>query len=137
MSQMSTKIGKKTDHSPNKRHNRNSSSFCIGQAEYGVVAKIDAYKARKEPIPFGMSEKIWDLDSYKDNFDKFQEVFGTIKRKYDEDEARLKEIRALKASGENSMASRMMTNNYGKRLSKQDSNTSFNSNIINPKKVGA
>lgn len=132
MSQMSTKHGKKTtDHSPNKRHIRNSSSFGIGQAEYGVVAKIDAYKARKEPIPFGMSEKIWDLDSYKDNFDKFQEVFGTIKRKYDEDESRLKEIRAQKASGgETGMASRMMTNNYGKRLSKQDSNTSFNSNMI-------
>jgi len=45
-----------------------------------LVQQIDAYRARKEPIPFGMSEKIWDLDSYRENFEKFQQYFPQIQR---------------------------------------------------------
>ena len=40
-----------------------------------------------------MSEKIWDLDSYKENFDRYTEEFAKIKRKYDQDEDRLRELR--------------------------------------------
>lgn len=57
--------------------------FGISQSEVGIIASLDAYKARKEPIPFGMSEKIWDLDSYKQNFDNFTEYFRETKRKYE------------------------------------------------------
>ena len=39
---------------------------------------LDAYKARKEPIPFGMSEKIWDLDSYKKDYKNFMSEFERI-----------------------------------------------------------
>lgn len=67
--------------------------FGINQSEVGIIASLDAYKARKEPIPFGMSEKIWDLDSYKQNFERFEKEFGKIKRKYEQDEERLRELR--------------------------------------------
>ena len=40
-------------------------------------------------MPFGMSEKIWELDDYRDNFKNFQDEFVRIKQKYEEDERRL------------------------------------------------
>lgn len=61
-----------------------------------LVQKVDAYRARKEPIPFGMSEDIWDLDSYRENYEKFEDAFKNIQRRYEEDQHRLKEIQKEK-----------------------------------------
>ena len=77
-----------------------------------------------------MSKKIWDLDSYKDNFDRYTEEFARIKRKYDEDEARLREIRSGTAHGsqdasQNKLGSRMRPS---PALGRQDSSMSFNLN---------
>ena len=47
-------------------------------AWHEIPVLLDAYKARKEPIPFGMSEKIWDLDSYKKDYKNFMSEFERI-----------------------------------------------------------
>ena len=57
--------------SPGKRRDGNDSGFANAATDFGIINDLDRYKARKEPIPFGMSEKIWDLDSYKDNFERY------------------------------------------------------------------
>ena len=67
--------------SPTKHSKRDfGGPFVVSQSEAAIISSLDAYKARKEPIPFGMSEKIWDLDSYKDNFEKYTMELGRIKR---------------------------------------------------------
>lgn len=41
-----------------------------------------------------MSEKIWDLDSYKKNYKNFMSEFERIQKDYEEGEKRLKQLRA-------------------------------------------
>ena len=94
LSQISLKTGGRASHpetaSPGKRKEEgNGGSFEMGSAQKGIVTKIDAYKARKEPLPFGMDAKIWRLDDYKSDFDKFKDVFKKIAERYAEDEKRL------------------------------------------------
>ena len=88
--------------------------------------QIDAYKARKEPIPFGMSEKIWDLDSYKDNYKKFYAEFERIQKDYNEGEERLKELKA------NPGLALQDNNNFDKRALMAGSST-----IIHPSTLAA
>ena len=82
--------------SPSKRREGNSSALGMGHEQLALVQKVDAYRARKEPIPFGMSESIWDLDSYRENFEKFEDAFKSIQRRYEDDQHRLKEIQKEK-----------------------------------------
>lgn len=104
-----------------------------------IPQQIDAYKARKEPIPFGMSEKIWDLDSYKDNFKLFKAEFNKIEEEYNKGERRLEEIRAFKSGmgagheGGGSSAlekSGLLGTRERARIKHQDSTTSFASGGI-------
>ena len=72
--------------SPNKKQDNNLSPFKMGAAWAVPVQQVEKYRARKEDIPFDMHEKAWDLDSCRDNFDKFQSYFSTtVERKWHED----------------------------------------------------
>ena len=50
------------------------------EAEKNILKVIEWHRSLKEPIPFGMSEKIWDLDSYKTNFDNYCAELERIER---------------------------------------------------------
>ena len=64
--------------------------FKLDEADYGIIGAIDDYKTRKEPLPFGMSEKIWDLESYKPNFENFKNFFNEVKQDYESGERRIR-----------------------------------------------
>ena len=44
---------------------------------------IEKYRARKEAIPFGMSESIWELDKTTENFARYAEELQYQRRKYE------------------------------------------------------
>ena len=71
-----------------------------------------------------MSEKIWDLDSYKENFYKFQEEFNRISQRYAEDQARLEQLR--NPNHEKTLGSRMRDKRN--QMTKQESTVSFPTN---------
>ena len=63
--------------------------FGLEPQHHKLIENITKYRKRGEPLPFGTSEKIWELNDYETNFREFQNEFVRIKTKYEEDERRL------------------------------------------------
>ena len=78
--------------SPDRRRGTGGGPFEIALAEKDIINKIDYHKSLKEPIPFGMSPAIWDLTSYKDNYEKYKDELEHKKREYEMDMARYRQL---------------------------------------------
>ena len=78
--------------SPERRRTGAGGPFELQMAERDIIMKIDYHKSLKEPIPFGMSPAIWDLTSYKDNYEKWKDELEHKRREYDVDMARYRQI---------------------------------------------
>ena len=45
--------------------------FGLEPQHHKLIENITKYRKRGEPLPFGTSEKIWELNDYETNFREF------------------------------------------------------------------